>query len=142
MSGTRYLALAVVLRALRDMQNHGAKITTAPTAKEHLDAIVWLGSSRAAVWFEAAEIDQLNVLREQKNMAVILIAHSAPARRVDPETEGAMQMAPKLQKYANEYLCESMDCIFYAKHDEVLKTIAQGFSNTVKKPKELSRRSF
>jgi hypothetical protein len=87
-------------------------------------------------------LDQLNVLREQKNMAVILIAHSAPARRVDPETEGAMQMAPKLQKYANEYLCESMDCIFYAKHDEVLKTIEQGFSNTVKKPKELSRRSL
>ena len=64
MSAARCLALAVVLRALRDMQNHGAKITTAPTAKEHLDASVWLGSSRAAVWFEAAEIDQLNVLRD------------------------------------------------------------------------------
>ena len=87
-------------------------------------------------------MDLLRILRDQKNMAIILIAHSAPARRVDPETEGAMQMAPKLQKYANEYLCESMDCIFYAKHDEVLKTIEQGFSTTSKKPKELSRRSL
>tara|TARA_R110002074_G_scaffold345418_1_gene515833 strand:- start:596 stop:1366 length:771 start_codon:yes stop_codon:yes gene_type:complete len=91
-------------------------------------------------WRELVEM--LRMLRDEKGMAIILIAHSAPARRVDPETEGAMQMAPKLQKYANEYLCESMDCIFYAKHDEVLKTIDQGFSNTAKKPKELSRRSL
>ena len=64
MSAVRSLALVMVIKALRDMQNLGAKVTTAPTAKERLDAIVWLGSSKAAVWFEAAEIDQFNVLRD------------------------------------------------------------------------------
>ena len=64
MSGTRYLALAVVLRAVRDMHMHGAKMTTAPSLKEHLDAIVWLGSTHATVWFDVADVNQFNVLWE------------------------------------------------------------------------------
>ena len=62
MSGTRYLALAVVLRAVRDMHMHGARMTTAPSLEEHLDAIVWLGSTHAAVWFDVADVSQFNVL--------------------------------------------------------------------------------
>jgi|TARA_R110000824_G_scaffold106537_5_gene251703 hypothetical protein len=64
MAGIRHLALAVVLRALRDMQRHGAKNTTAPSQDEHLDAIIWLGSSRAALWFDVACVDQVMVLKE------------------------------------------------------------------------------
>ena len=59
---TRYLALAVVLRAVRDMQKHGAKNTTAPTEAEHIDAMVWLGSRQAAAWFDGASVSQFNVL--------------------------------------------------------------------------------
>ena len=62
MSGTRYLALAMVLRAVRDMHMHGARMTTAPSLEEHLDAIVWLGSTHAAVWFDVADVSQFNVL--------------------------------------------------------------------------------
>ena len=62
MSGTRYLALAVVLRAVRDMHMHGARMTTAPSLEEHLNAIVWLGSTHAAVWFDVADVSQFNVL--------------------------------------------------------------------------------
>jgi len=59
---TRYLALAVILRAVRDMQKHGAKNTTAPTEAEHIDAMIWLGSRQAAAWFDGAGVSQFNVL--------------------------------------------------------------------------------
>jgi|TARA_R110002110_G_scaffold6448_1_gene32385 hypothetical protein len=59
---TRYLALAVVLRAVRDMQKHGAKNTTAPTEAEYHDAMIWLGSRQAALWFDGASVSQYSVL--------------------------------------------------------------------------------
>ena len=59
---TRYLALAVILRAVRDMQKHGAKNTTAPTEAEHIYAMIWLGSRQAAAWFDGAGVSQFNVL--------------------------------------------------------------------------------
>ena len=59
---TRYLALAVVLRAVRDMQKHGAKNTTAPTEVEYHDAMIWLGSRQAALWFDTACVSQYSVL--------------------------------------------------------------------------------
>jgi|TARA_R110000824_G_scaffold5050_6_gene23538 hypothetical protein len=52
----------MVLRAVRDMHMHGARMTTAPSLEEHLDAIVWLGSTHAAVWFDVADVSQFNVL--------------------------------------------------------------------------------
>jgi len=61
-SGTRHLALAVVLRAVKDMQKLGATTTTAPSRSECVDAVVWLGSAHAAVWFDVADVSQLNVL--------------------------------------------------------------------------------
>ena len=60
---TRYLALAVILRAVNDMRRHGAKNTTAPPDQEHHDAIVWLGAARASVWFDGAHVSQLEALR-------------------------------------------------------------------------------
>ena len=37
-------------------------MTTAPSLEEHLDAIVWLGATPAAVWFDVADVSQFNVL--------------------------------------------------------------------------------
>ena len=62
MGATRCLALAVVLRAVRDMQKHGAKNTTAPTEAEYQDAMIWLGSAHAAAWFDGASVSQYSVL--------------------------------------------------------------------------------
>ena len=59
----QYLARAVVLRAVKDMRGQGAKNTTAPTNKEHLDAIVWLGAAHAAKWFDVAAVDRYEVLK-------------------------------------------------------------------------------
>ena len=58
----RYLALAVIQRAVNDMRRHGAKNRAAPTKEEHLDAIVWLGAAHAVKWFDVAAVDRYDVL--------------------------------------------------------------------------------
>jgi len=62
MDGYRRLALAVILRAVRDMCRHGAKNTTAPSDSEHKQAIIWLASTRATKWFDLVDMSQADVL--------------------------------------------------------------------------------
>jgi len=62
MDGYRRLALAVILRAVRDMCRHGARNTTAPTDLEHKQATIWLASTRATKWFDLVDMSQGDVL--------------------------------------------------------------------------------
>ena len=94
MSGTRYLALAVVLRAVRDMHMHGARMTTAPSLEEHLNAIVWLGSTHAAVWFDVADVSQFNVLWENDWMGYAGVALDGD--KIDTEERQLLQDGVKV----------------------------------------------
>ena len=94
MSGTRYLALAVVVRAVRDMQNDGTKISTAPSLKEHLDAIIWLGSTHATVWFDVADVSQFNVLWDNDWMRYAGAALDGD--KIDTEERQLLQVGVKV----------------------------------------------
>ena len=60
------LAAAVILRAVRDMCVYGADNTTAPNAREHKHAVIWLVSSRSSHWFDFAELSQSRILHKTK----------------------------------------------------------------------------
>tara|TARA_R100000808_G_C2105849_1_gene121477 strand:- start:516 stop:845 length:330 start_codon:yes stop_codon:yes gene_type:complete len=58
------IAQGVIARALKDMCRSGAKNTTAPSDRDHRQSVLWLGSTRATLWFDFAELSQETVLRK------------------------------------------------------------------------------
>jgi len=59
-------------------------------------------------------LDKLGMLRQQKNMAVIFLAHSDIRPFRDPTASTYDQMVPRMQKLAMTMLTEWVDAIFYA----------------------------
>lgn len=59
-------------------------------------------------------IEGLNALRDEKGMAVILIAHSEIKRFDSPETEPYDRYQVKLHARASALIQEHVDCVFFA----------------------------
>lgn len=59
-------------------------------------------------------IDQLNVLRNERGMVVLLIAHSKVERFEDPESSPYDRYSPRLHKHAAALLCEWSDAVLFA----------------------------
>lgn len=73
-------------------------------------------------------LDGLNYLREQRNMAVILIAHSEVKRFEAPDSEPFDRYQIKLHKGANAMVREWADVIGFAHHETAIKKETNGFS--------------
>jgi len=56
-AGSYELVAAVLRQAVKDMHYKGS-----PSSKERLDAILFLGSTRAALWLDFAGLDQKSTL--------------------------------------------------------------------------------
>lgn len=78
------------------------------------------------VWSEF--IDGINALRRDRNMGVILIAHSKVTRFDDPETVSYDRYEIDLDKRAVGAVEREMDCIFLLKRPIQVKTEESGFN--------------
>lgn len=72
----------------------------------------------------------LNALRNDKNMVVILIAHTQIKRFDSPEVEPYDRYQPKLQERSNAILREWADAVLFANYKTVVKKDDVGFNKT------------
>lgn len=72
----------------------------------------------------------LNTLRNEKNMVVILIAHTQIKRFDSPEVEPYDRYQPKLQERSNAILREWSDAVFFANYKTIVKKDDVGFNKT------------
>lgn len=76
-------------------------------------------------------LDRLNYLRDQKKMAIIMVAHTAVKRFEAPDSEGYDRYVIKLQQKASDLVSENSDCIFFAKWESsTLKVEEKGRART------------
>lgn len=95
-----------------------------------LEPMVWAETCRANNWASIeqpgygkgyaaaldtwrAVLDGFNALRDERGMAVMLIAHTAPVRFDSPDTEAYDRYQPKLQKGASALVQEQVDCVWF-----------------------------
>lgn len=76
-------------------------------------------------------LDGLNALRNERGMAVILIAHTTIKRFDSPETEPFDRYQPKLQDRSNALIREWCDAVLFANYKTVVKKDDVGFNKTV-----------
>ena len=72
-------------------------------------------------------VDALSRLRAEKNMAVILIAHSKVEKFEDPETATYDRYSPRLHKHAAALLTEWVDAVLFATRKYRTQTEDTGF---------------
>lgn len=75
--------------------------------------------------------DGLNALRDEKNMTIVMIAHSDVKRFDSPETEPYDRFQIKLHKSASALVQEHVDCVFFANYRVSTIKTEVGFKKTV-----------
>jgi hypothetical protein len=81
-----------------------------------------------ALTFWRELIDSLNQLRHQRNMVVLLIAHSKVERFEDPESSPYDRYSPRLHKHAAALLSEWCDAVLFATRKFRTQTEDAGFN--------------
>ncbi|MFZ9189604.1 MAG: ATP-binding protein [Schleiferiaceae bacterium] len=76
-------------------------------------------------------LDGLNALRNERGMAVILIAHTQIKRFDSPETEPFDRYQPKMQDRTSALVREWCDAVLFANYKTVIKKDDVGFNKTV-----------
>lgn len=75
-------------------------------------------------------LDGLTALRNDRNMTIILIAHTEIKRFDSPETEPYDRYQPKLQSRSSALLQEWADAVLFANYKTVIKKDDVGFNKT------------
>jgi hypothetical protein len=75
-------------------------------------------------------IDLLSVLRIERSMAVLLIAHSKVEKFEDPESSAYDRYSPRLNKHASALICEWSDAVLFATRKFRTRTEDAGFNRT------------
>ena len=75
-------------------------------------------------------LDGLDALRNDRNMAVILIAHSTIKRFDSPEVEPYDRYQPKLQERSGAVIREWADAVLFANYKTIVKKDDVGFNKT------------
>jgi len=76
-------------------------------------------------------LDGLNVLRNDKGMSVILLAHCQIKRFDSPEVEPYERYSPKLQERSSALVQEWADCVFFTNLRTIVKQDDVGFNKSV-----------
>jgi hypothetical protein len=76
-------------------------------------------------------LDGLTALRNERGMAVVLIAHTEIKRFDSPETEPYDRYQPKLQARSSALVREWCDAVFFANYKTIVKKDDVGFNKTV-----------
>lgn len=78
-------------------------------------------------------LDGLSALRDDKGMAVVLIAHTEIKRFDSPETEPYDRYRPKLQERSSALIQEWCDAVFFCNYRVVTKETDVGFNKDVRR---------
>lgn len=78
-------------------------------------------------------LDGLSALRDEKGMAVVLIAHTEIKRFDSPETEPYDRYRPKLQERSSALIQEWCDAVFFCNYRVVTKETDVGFNKDVRR---------
>jgi hypothetical protein len=73
-------------------------------------------------------INHLNVLRNQRGMVIVLIAHSKVERFEDPESSSYDRYSPRLHKHAAALVSEWVDAVLFATRKIRTQTEDAGFN--------------
>ena len=73
-------------------------------------------------------IDLLGALRNDRNMVVLLIAHSKVEKFEDPESSAYDRYSPRLHKHAAALICEWSDAVLFATRKFRTQTEDAGFN--------------
>ena len=135
-----------VLDAIRSLYSEDHKFQTVVLdSLDWLDNLIWLdinakhdqkdlaygkGAMIAAEYWRNV-LEGLNALRDNKNMAVILIAHSEIKRFDSPEVEPYDRYQPKLQARSSALVQEWCDAVLFANFKTIVKKDDVGFNKTV-----------
>ncbi len=84
---------------------------------------------QAEIWQEL--LAGFSALRNDRNMAVILIGHSQIKRFDSPETEPYDRYTPKLQERSNALVREWADAVLFANYRTIVKKSEVGFNKEV-----------
>ena len=76
-------------------------------------------------------LDGLSALRNDKNMAVVLLAHCEIKRFDSPETEPFDRYRPKLQERSSALIQEWADAVFFCNFKTIVKKEEVGFNKEV-----------
>lgn len=135
-----------VLDAISSLYSEEHKFQTVVLdSLDWLDNLIWLdinakhdqkdlaygkGAMIAAEYWRNV-LEGLNALRDSKNMAVILIAHSEIKRFDSPEVEPYDRYQPKLQARSSALVQEWCDAVLFANFKTIVKKDDVGFNKTV-----------
>lgn len=75
-------------------------------------------------------LDGLNALRNDKGMAIIMLAHTTIKRFDSPEVEPYDRYQPKLQERSNSVVREWADAVLFANYKTIVKKDDVGFNKT------------
>jgi len=78
-------------------------------------------------------LDGLNALRDDKGMAVVLIAHTEIKRFDSPETEPYDRYRPKLQERSSALVQEWCDAVLFCNYRVITKETEVGFNKEVRR---------
>jgi hypothetical protein len=81
-----------------------------------------------ALTFWRQVVDHLNHLRNDRDMAVLLIAHAKVERFEDPEVSAYDRYSPRLHKHAAALICEWCDAVLFATRKVRTQTEDAGFN--------------
>lgn len=74
----------------------------------------------------------LDILRKNRSMAVVLVAHSTIVRFEDPSSEAYDRFQPRLHKLASALVVEWADEVLFATYKVRTRTVGDGFDKRVK----------
>jgi hypothetical protein len=75
-------------------------------------------------------VDELALLRDQRNMMVVLVAHAKVERFEDPEEAAYDRYSPRLNKHAGALISEWCDAVLFATRKIVTKTEVIAFNRS------------
>jgi hypothetical protein len=73
-------------------------------------------------------LDDLDLLRNERGMAVILLAHAKVEKFDDPEASAYDRYSPRLHKHVTALLTEWVDAVLFATRKVITKTEDAGFN--------------
>ena len=106
------------------------------TASKTLQKIEEIGYGKGytmALDYWREYLDAINFLRNEKDMAIIQIAHSDVKRFESPSSDSYDRYTVKLHAKASALLQEHSDCVFFANYSTHVTEEKLGFNNTRKR---------
>lgn len=126
---------AVVLDSADWLESLIGKQIAAESGKKSIEDIPFrAGHNKLSdVWKQV--FTKLDLLREQRGMVILLLAHSFAKRYDDPLTDSYMRHQFKMYDQSASVLAEWADCILFANEETFIDKTEVGFKKVVKRGK-------